>query len=103
MVGWAGYGSCASRTWFCYLVCPPVGTPILWVRASPTPDQREVLPHRTAAALVQAGEEAPGWGSAEAGLTEFDYFRPEMRHPLVRIQLKPPRSRRSGHTDDSSL
>jgi hypothetical protein len=48
MVGWAGYGYCASHSRFfwglrLYLVCTPVGMPILWALANPKMDEREVL------------------------------------------------------------
>jgi hypothetical protein len=48
MAGWAGYGYCASHSRFfwglrLYLVCTPVGMPILWALANPKLDEREVL------------------------------------------------------------
>jgi hypothetical protein len=48
MVGWAGYGYCASHSrWFwglrLYLVCTPAGMPVLWALADPRIGEREVL------------------------------------------------------------
>lgn len=48
LVGWAGYGYCASHSWFfwglrLYLVCTPTGMPILWALADPKLDEREML------------------------------------------------------------
>jgi hypothetical protein len=48
LAGWAGYGYCASHSRFfwglrLYLVCTPVGMPILWALANPKIDEREVL------------------------------------------------------------
>lgn len=48
MAGWAGYGYCASHSRFSwglrlYLVCTPVGMPILWALANPKMGEREVL------------------------------------------------------------
>jgi hypothetical protein len=46
--GWARYGYCASHTRYfsglrLYLVCTPVGLPVLWALADPKLDEREVL------------------------------------------------------------
>ncbi|MEG8181833.1 IS982 family transposase [Nocardia terpenica] len=48
LAGWAGYGYCASHSWFfwglrLYLVCTPAGMPILWALADPKLGEREVL------------------------------------------------------------
>ncbi len=48
LAGWAGYGYCASHSRFfwglrLYLVCTPVGMPIMWALANPKLDEREVL------------------------------------------------------------
>lgn len=48
LAGWAGYGYCASHSRFfgglrLYLVCTPVGMPILWALADPKIGEREVL------------------------------------------------------------
>jgi hypothetical protein len=48
LAGWAGYGYCASHSRFfwglrLYLVCTPVGMPILWALADPKLGEREVL------------------------------------------------------------
>ncbi|MFE1961501.1 IS982 family transposase [Streptomyces sp. NPDC059479] len=48
LVGWAGYGYCASHSRFfwglrLYLVCTPTGMPVLWALANPKLDEREVL------------------------------------------------------------
>jgi hypothetical protein len=48
MAGWANYGYCASHSRFfwglrLYLVCTPVGMPILWALADAKIDEREVL------------------------------------------------------------
>jgi len=46
--GWANYGYCASHSRFywglkLYLVCTPVGMPIMWALADPKIGEREVL------------------------------------------------------------
>jgi Transposase DDE domain len=46
--GWANYGYCASHSRFywglkLYLVCTPVGMPVLWALADPKIGEREVL------------------------------------------------------------
>lgn len=48
LAGWAGYGYCASHSRYfwglrLYLVCTPVGMPILWALANPKIGEREVL------------------------------------------------------------
>ncbi|MET8045964.1 IS982 family transposase [Streptosporangium sp. NPDC005286] len=48
LAGWAGYGYCASHSRFfwglrLYLVCTPIGMPILWALANPKIGEREVL------------------------------------------------------------
>ncbi|MFI0977676.1 IS982 family transposase [Streptomyces sp. NPDC021093] len=48
LVGWAGYGYCASHSRFfwrlrLFLVCTPTGMPITWALANPKIDEREVL------------------------------------------------------------
>jgi hypothetical protein len=48
LAGWAGYGYCASHSRFywglrLYLICTPVGMPILWALATPKIGEREVL------------------------------------------------------------
>ncbi|MFE0256199.1 IS982 family transposase [Streptomyces sp. NPDC059010] len=48
LVGWAGYGYCASHSRFfwglrLYLVCTPAGMPVTWAPAAPKIDEREVL------------------------------------------------------------
>jgi hypothetical protein len=48
VAGWAGYGYCASHSRYywglkLYLVCTPVGMPILWALADPKIGEREVL------------------------------------------------------------
>lgn len=64
MAGWAGYGYCASHSRFfwglrLYLVCTPVGMPIMWALANPKLGEREVL---AAMLEVEAGvvAEHPG-------------------------------------------
>ncbi|WP_326715706.1 IS982 family transposase [Streptomyces sp. NBC_01474] len=48
LAGWAGYGYCASHSRFfwglrLYLVCTPIGMPIMWALADPKIGEREVL------------------------------------------------------------
>ncbi len=48
LAGWAGYGYCASHSRFfwglrLYLVCTPVGMPVMWALADPKLGEREVL------------------------------------------------------------
>jgi hypothetical protein len=48
LAGWAEYGYCASHSRFfwglrLYLVCTPVGMPVMWALASAKTGEREVL------------------------------------------------------------
>ena len=48
LAGWAGYGYCASHSRYfwglrLYLICTPVGMPILWALAHPKTDERDVV------------------------------------------------------------
>ena len=61
LAGWAGYGYCASHSRFfwglrLYLVCTPVGMPIMWALADPKLGEREVL-----AAMPEVEADVAAW------------------------------------------
>ena len=107
LAGWAGYGYCASHSRFfwglrLYLVCTPVGMPILWALANPKLGEREVIGRDAEEASDVAAEHRGMLLITDKGFSgrEFERALSEEHHITL---LRPSRKDETGRFGEPML